>query len=629
MSDDMLRMEQILRQIKQEKGADIFQDWDQLMEMYEERAFWVPEVYQVFLRIFRNTQGLRVFLHCQNDNSYTQKSCFAETVQAIRDTYFFQEDYVLEMCRVLWKLIVDTPVPEYAPDVYSAHVVEEIWIYDIDPSKKLEAAEKLFRQAQAHRQKKELADAFERFQRAARLGHVAAMYALAVAYECGEGTTQNTTEAVNWYRNAAALGHDDAQAKLGVCYCRGSGVQRSYPEAAKWLLKAAKQGNMRAQYNLAILYERGYGVAQNYNQAITWYRKSAEQGWASAQTKLGCFYQSDHDYTEAVKWHSLAAQQGNATAQFNLGLCYQNGYGVQKDRQTARAWYEKAAAQGDEEAARRLAAMGKLYASGDKERILYGAILGDIIGSPYEFDRGDKTKEFPLFSDQSEFTDDTVMTIAVAEALMQAGKDADVDVIRRHVIHSMQSWGRRYPCAGYGIRFNSWLADENPKPYGSFGNGSAMRVSAAGWLYDSLERTLEVARATAEVTHNHAEGAKGAEATAAAIYLARTGSTKAEIKRYICEEFQYDLSRTCDEIRPGYNHVESCQETVPEAITAFLEGNSFEDVIRTAVSLGGDCDTLTAIAGSIAEAFYGVPDTLKNECGNRLPEEMLDVLDAF
>ena len=153
-----------------------------------------------------------------------------------------------------------------------------------------------------------------------------------------------------------------------------------------------------------------------------------------------------------------------------------------------------------------------------------------------------------------------------------------------------------------------------------------MRVAAAGWLFDDLDSTRKVARWTSEVTHNHPEGIKGAEATASAIFMARTGSSKKEIKGYIISEFSYDLSRTCDEIRPNYYHVESCQETVPEAITAFLEGNDFENVIRTAVSLGGDCDTLTCIAGSIAEAYYGVPDELKKECENRLPADMCETL---
>jgi len=258
---------------------------------------------------------------------------------------------------------------------------------------------------------------------------------------------------------------------------------------------------------------------------------------------------------------------------------------------------------------------------------MYGAILGDIIGSPYEFDRGGKTKEFPLFREDSAFTDDTVMTLAVAQALME-GQESD-DGIQQRLVQSMKFWGNRYPDAGYGLRFCRWLDSPDPKPYGSFGNGSAMRVSAAAWLYNDLETVRRVARLTAEVTHNHPEGIKGAEATATAIFLARTGSTKAEIKAHMEDNFHYDLSRTCDQIRPGYHHVESCQETVPEAITAFLEGDSFEDVIRNAVSLGGDCDTLTAISGSIAEGFYGVPEALKAECRNRLPEDLLAVLTEF
>ena len=259
---------------------------------------------------------------------------------------------------------------------------------------------------------------------------------------------------------------------------------------------------------------------------------------------------------------------------------------------------------------------------------MYGAILGDMIGAPYEFDRGDKTKDFPLFSAGSAFTDDTVMTVAVAGALMDSFGKPDEDV-RNAVVQSMRRWGKKYPGAGYGVRFSNWLEAEEPRPYGSFGNGSAMRVSPAGWLYDTLEETHRAARLTAEVTHDHPEGIKGAEATASAIFLARTGASKEEIRDFIVREFGYDLSRTCDEIRPAYHHVESCQQTVPEAVTAFLEGTDLEDVIRTAVSLGGDCDTVACIAGSIAEAYYGVPSELKAACRARLPEEMLAVLDRF
>ena len=249
---------------------------------------------------------------------------------------------------------------------------------------------------------------------------------------------------------------------------------------------------------------------------------------------------------------------------------------------------------------------------------MYGAILGDIIGSPFEFDRGDKTKEFDLFSKGCRFTDDSVMTIAI-------GKEIEVAVAA-----NMQDWGRRYPHAGYGGRFRCWLSERNPKPYGSYGNGSAMRVSAAGWLYNSIEKTREVARATANVTHNHPEGIKGAEATASAIYMARNGSSKEEIKEYIEKEFRYDLDRSLDKIRLGYHMDETCQKTVPEAIIAFLEARDFEDAIRNAVSLGGDTDTLGAITGSIAEAFYGIPAVLIAECRRRLDEGLMtDVLDEF
>ena len=259
---------------------------------------------------------------------------------------------------------------------------------------------------------------------------------------------------------------------------------------------------------------------------------------------------------------------------------------------------------------------------------MIGAMLGDMIGAPYEFDRGGKTKEFPLFGAGCAFTDDTVMTVAVAEALMDAMGAGDEE-IRKTLTASMQKWGRRYPDAGYGGMFRMWLRKKDPRPYGSYGNGSAMRVSAAGWLYDTLEETRHMARLTAEVTHNHPEGIKGAEAVASAIYLARTGAGREELRQFVTGTFGYDLSRTCDEIRPGYHHVESCQETVPEAVCAFLEGKDFEDVIRTAVSLGGDCDTLTCIAGGMAEAMYGVPDWMESECRKRLPEDILAVLDRF
>ncbi len=261
---------------------------------------------------------------------------------------------------------------------------------------------------------------------------------------------------------------------------------------------------------------------------------------------------------------------------------------------------------------------------------MYGALLGDMIGAPYEFDQGDKTKNFEMFNRGVHFTDDSVMTIAVADALLDVAADATDEEIRKGLVKSMQKWGHRYPDAGYGGRFYGWLFyNQDPKPYGSFGNGSAMRVSSVGWLYNTLDETRRMARLSADVSHNHPEGIKGAESVAAATFLARFGASKEAIKAYVVNTFGYDLSRTCDEIRPTYHHVESCQETVPEAFAAFFEGTDFEDVIRTAVSLGGDCDTLTCIAGGMAEAYYGVPEEFVRECRARLPKDFLEVVDRF
>lgn len=249
-----------------------------------------------------------------------------------------------------------------------------------------------------------------------------------------------------------------------------------------------------------------------------------------------------------------------------------------------------------------------------------GAIAGDIIGSVYEFDNI-KTTDFPLFTNESDYTDDTIMTVAVADWLLNGGDLAKV----------MQRYGREYPypTGGYGGRFSGWLREKDPLPYNSWGNGSAMRVSAVGWMFDSLEKTLEVAKETAIVTHNHPEGIKGAQATAAAIYQARTGKSKQDIKQYIETTFSYDLGRTCDEIRPFYRFNESCQGTVPEAIIAFLDSSGFENAIRLAVSLGGDSDTLACITGGIAEAFYGIPEDIERQVYDKLPGTFQKVIKEF
>ena len=254
---------------------------------------------------------------------------------------------------------------------------------------------------------------------------------------------------------------------------------------------------------------------------------------------------------------------------------------------------------------------------------MLGAIIGDIAGSKYEFSNI-RTDRFDLLSKGCSFTDDTVCTIANMDWLLHGDKKDPLSATEY-----LRKWTRRYPYAGYGGRFYRWLAMEETKPYNSWGNGSAMRVSSVGWLFDSLERTREVARWSAEVTHNHPEGVKGAEATASVIWMARNGYFKTQIKDYIIKEFGYDLSRTCDQIRPNYHHVESCQETVPEAITAFLEGTDFEDVIRTAVSLGGDCDTLTDIATAMAEAFYGLSEKFRARAYEFTTEDMHLVMKSF
>lgn len=260
---------------------------------------------------------------------------------------------------------------------------------------------------------------------------------------------------------------------------------------------------------------------------------------------------------------------------------------------------------------------------------MYGAIFGDIIGSRFEFDRGGKTKDFELFTAEDGWTDDSVMTIAVMEALMNAGRDASAEVIREECIKSMKKWGRKYPNAGYGGRFFGWVLTGDIAPYGSYGNGSAMRVSAAGWLYDTVERTREAARATAEVTHNHPEGIKGAECTAAVMFLARTGKSGEEIKEYVSKEFGYDLSKNLDALRRLHEHVETCMDSLPKALVSFFEGNSYEDVVRNAVSLGGDTDTLAAIAGAMADAMYGVPENIIKDGLDYLEDDMKETIDKF
>jgi ADP-ribosylglycohydrolase len=250
---------------------------------------------------------------------------------------------------------------------------------------------------------------------------------------------------------------------------------------------------------------------------------------------------------------------------------------------------------------------------------MLGAIAGDIIGSIYEA-QPIKTREFPLFGPGCRFTDDTVLTVAVAEAILSGASYGEC----------LRTFGRRYPHAGYGAAFQNWLHSEDPQPYNSWGNGAAMRVSPVGFAFDSEARVLQAAGQTAAVTHNHPEGIRGARATALAVFLARTGGSKSEIRKKITTSFGYDLGRSLDAVRPAYRFDISCQGTVPEAILAFLESSSYEDAVRNAVSLGGDSDTLACITGGIAEAFYGgVPETVRVAARALLPSDLLAVVDRF
>jgi ADP-ribosylglycohydrolase len=253
---------------------------------------------------------------------------------------------------------------------------------------------------------------------------------------------------------------------------------------------------------------------------------------------------------------------------------------------------------------------------------MLGAIAGDVIGSVYEAANVKQSDFGPLFGRFSRPTDDSVLTCAVAEWVLRGAGDDLPD--------RLKSWFRQFPYAGYGGTFIKWASSSTRSPYNSWGNGSAMRVSPVGFAFASLEQTLVHARRSAEVTHNHPEGVKGAEATAASVYFARTGTSKAEIREFVETRFGYDLSRRLDDVRPGYCFDVSCQGSVPEAILAFLESEDWEDAVRKAISLGGDSDTIACIAGGIAAAFYGgVPREIRAEVEGRLPPAMRAILAEF
>ena len=250
---------------------------------------------------------------------------------------------------------------------------------------------------------------------------------------------------------------------------------------------------------------------------------------------------------------------------------------------------------------------------------MIGAIAGDIIGSVFE-PQPIKTKQFPLFIENSRFTDDTVLTVAVADAILN----------RTDYATSLKSFGRQYPFAGYGMSFFQWVHSAQSLPYNSWGNGSAMRVSPVGFAFDTADEVLTEAEHSAAVTHNHPEGIKGARATALAIFLAGQGSSKEDIREEIEGRFGYHLDRMLDDIRPAYRFDVSCQGSVPEAIIAFMESENFEDAIRNGISLGGDSDTIACISGGIAQAFYqDVPNKIIDEVRKRLPEAFLEIIDTF
>ena len=250
---------------------------------------------------------------------------------------------------------------------------------------------------------------------------------------------------------------------------------------------------------------------------------------------------------------------------------------------------------------------------------MIGAIAGDIIGSVYE-GWPMKSEEFPLFQNDSVFTDDTVLTIALADAFINEVSYAE----------AFQKWGRKYPNAGYGGNFYQWIFSDSPKPYNSWGNGAAMRVSSIGYACDGLDEVLKESRRSAAVSHNHPEGIKGAQSVAAAIFIARNNKNKKALKGFIEQQFGYDLSRTIEEIRPFYDFDVSCQGSVPEAIIAFLESSDYEDAVRKAISLGGDSDTQGCITGAIAEAFYDeIADNIIDEVSQRLTVEMKYILNIF
>lgn len=352
-----------------------------------------------------------------------------------------------------------------------------------------------------------------------------------------------------------------------------------------------------------------------------------EEDWVKFHFTGKCF--GEDDYLMSVTTDYIRAGLGDFCADDSVPMsmkallfnrfCH---WGYDETPDTFRSWYESI----DYTNVRRRGDDPAKEPENYYNPMLLGAIMGDIAGSIYEFNPH-KTTDVSLQDRHMDYTDDTIMTIAVADWVLTDKEHSHDGLVAR-----MQRWGRMYPnpMGAYGGMFSQWLRSDNPQPYNSWGNGAAMRVAAIGFAFSTLEETLEVAKTSAEVTHNHPEGIKGAQATAAAIFMARTGSTKEEIRRFIAETFGYNLNRTCDEIRSAYSFDGSCQGTVPESIIAFLDSKDYEDALRLCISLGGDADTMGAITGAIAGAYYHqMPLALSRFATSKLPEDIMNVIYNF
>jgi ADP-ribosylglycohydrolase len=336
-----------------------------------------------------------------------------------------------------------------------------------------------------------------------------------------------------------------------------------------------------------------------------------------ACVKCGTKDLTDYDISSFLSWAVMTKTPNIIKSIYNLD-CFKNkknddGYIVEGE--DLRDYFKGE----DLELTKNMVRYRSMYKTENNSNTIIGAVIGDVIGSVFEW-HNIKTTEFDLYNPNCDFTDDTVLTIAVADSILN----------KKDFAKTIWEYGRKYRGRGYGGSFSNWLKEDNLQPYGSFGNGSAMRASAVGFAFNDIETVMEVAKQSAEVTHNHPEGIKGAQATATAIFLARQGKSKQEIKDYITQTFDYNLDFTLDEIRPFYNFEVTCQGSVPQAIVAFLESSDFENAIRLAISIGGDSDTIACITGGIASAFYKkIPKDIIDFVVAKLPNEYIEIMNKF